>query len=283
MEVDDFLSNPTKITNALRAVHGHLQTDGIYSCGDWNALPKALGISPDATADLSEEALHFMADEISSLMDKPDTTNATEVTKRLKILLPEEALKAVVMGPWTLARWWTKLSNEELLDHPQVMNLASRAVLNFVKELGISGVDIIMIKEEKIPALNEQTKAVIKKSFSPFLNTAKFHNITTYTMIDELELSEAKGINRLLGGLIIDAENAGDLIGSLRKVSVTIPVDLLEREPDEIELYLNETGIKQAVEDSRLQLLTTTTEVPGEINNEFMIRGIQRIQQVLGN
>jgi len=287
MPVEDFLRNPTKITNALRAIQSHFQTDGVLCYGYKQAIAEALEIRSNKTnttlTDLSKKSLEQMEKRIQDLTSREAVTNAIEVTKRLRILMPDTLLKVIVMGPWTLASLWTNLSVEELLNHPRVMNLASKAVLSFVKAMGDTGVDILMITEKQVPAVNDQSKNILKRFYSPSYNTAKFYNIAAYVMIEKLSFSEARLLNKIINGLIIPSELGIDAIKSFKKVSVAIPVSLLEQEPDEIEKYFITTGIHEAAKGSRLQLLTTCSEIPETLNKEFMIRGIQKIQEIIQN
>ncbi|WP_300458813.1 hypothetical protein [Desulfobacula sp.] len=287
MPVEAFLRDPTKITNSLRAIQGHFQTDGILSYGYRQALSEALGIRSNnintALTDLSEKSLGQIKERVQDLTRHEIIQTAVEVAKRLRVLLPETLLKVAVMGPWTLANRLTNLSVEALINHPQVMSLTSKAVLNFVKAMGETGIDLLIIHEMQVPAMNgnDQAKKLLKRFYSPSYNTAKFYDVDTYMMIRELSFPEATILNKAVNGLILPSEMGIEALASFKKISVAIPVSLLEKEPDEIEAYLIKTGIQEAAKESRLQLLTTSSQIPGTINKEFMIRGIQTIRETI--
>ena len=53
------------------------------------------------------------------------------------------------------------------------------------------------------------------------------------------------------------------------------------KEQDEIESFLSEGGILDALNSSRLLLVTTDQEVPETIHKEYMIRGITVVRDFL--
>ncbi|MFH0957381.1 MAG: hypothetical protein V1897_01625, partial [Pseudomonadota bacterium] len=63
-----------------------------------------------------------------------------------------------------------------------------------------------------------------------------------------------------------------------KKRSFSVPVDLIEKEREEIESFLTTSAVKESLDSSRLFLVTTDNEILDNVNKEFMIRGIETIR-----
>jgi len=282
----EFLWDPTKISNSLRMIQNYFQLGGVVCCADRIVLAEALGCSidwsnsppqikplPDVPGDLETR--------IPKLLQAGRVETAIEVTRRLNTLLPDTILMGIVTGPLTLAKQLTGLSNSHLLHQPDLLNMVAKATLAFSKALGDAGIDLLVVSEETIPSLNEQALKVLNRCYSPIWNTAKFYEIFPILMVDQL-LSETAGpLNKVLDGLVLPADIVSGTWQEFRRISFALPVSLLEKEQGEIESFLTKNGTLSALKSSRLLLVTTKSEVPRDINKEFMIRGIRTIRDFL--
>ena len=88
-------------------------------------------------------------------------------------------------------------------------------------------------------------------------------------------------LRRVAEGLVFPLELTSDSWQKARKPSLSLPVSLLEKEPNEIESFLKNFRVLNESESSNFFMLTTDSEVPASINKEFMIRGIQTIRDLL--
>ena len=284
--VEEFLWDPTKISNSLRMIQNYFQLDGVVCCADKTILAGGLGCSidrsnsppqikplPDVPADLETR--------MAKLLQAGRVETAIEVTRRLNILLPDKILMGVVTGPLTLAKQLTGLSNSHLLHQPDLLDMAAKATLAFSKALGDAGIDLLVVSEETLPPLDEQALKVLNRCYSPIWNTAKFYEIFPLLMVDQF-LSETAGpLKKIHDGVVLSADIFSGTWKEFKRISFALPVSLLEKEQREIESFLTKNGVLSALESSRLFLVTTKSEVPRDINKQFMIRGIRTIRDFL--
>jgi hypothetical protein len=286
LPLDEFLEEPTKISNTLRMIQNYFQVDGVICYADSTALAEALGcgICKDTyppTVEPREGWQEGFEQRFPELVHVGRVATALEVTKRLNILLPESMLMGVVTGPLTLAGQLSGLTGVELLGRPEMLGLAAKASLTFAKALGDAGIDILIILENAVPPLTEEAARVVGRCYSPIWNTAKFYDLASLLMVEEFHLESTDRLRPLVDGLILPAASGPDLWGKVKRHSFSLPVSLLEREPEDIEFFLKESAIAGSLESAQLFLVTTEREVPRAINKELMIRGIETIRDFL--
>ncbi len=286
MALDEFLEEPTKISNTLRLTQNYFQVDGVVCYADSTVLAEALGcgISRDTyppTVEPLEGWQEAFEQRVQKLVQVGRAATALEVTKRLNILLPESMLMGVVTGPLTLASQLSGLTGGELLKRPEMLALTTKASLTFAKALGDAGIDILIIIEKDVPTLTDEAVKLLNRSYSPIWNTAKFYDLSPLLMVEEFHAENAARLRPVVDNLFYPADSGTDLWGQLKRRSFTLPVSLLEKQPKEIESFLTKSGITSSLETSQLFLVTTEREVPQTINKEFMIRGIQTIRDFL--
>jgi hypothetical protein len=286
MPLDDFLEDPTKISNTMRLIQSHFQSDGAVCYADCTVLARSLGCSaamgeyPPAVEPLAEWPGDF-DQRIQALPQTGGIATALEVTHRLNVLLPDAILVAMVPGPLKLLTQLTGDSGEGLLQQTERLAVAARAGLTFAKALGEAGIDILVVMEDNILSRADQGAKVLSRCYTPIWNTAKFYDVVPLLMLKDFLPDDATRLGRIIDGVIVpidvlDAAKRG------KRLSVSLPVSLLEQEPVQIEAVLAGAKILEDLESAKLFLVTTQGEVPVNINKEFMIRGIQTIRDVLG-
>lgn len=286
MPLNEFLGDPTKLSNTLRTIQNYFQVDGVVCYGDTTVLAESLGcrLSNDSYPPVVEPLGELPENFDARLMELPKAervATAIEVTKRLNILLPDTILLCQVSGPVTLAGQLTGQPSDEVLNHSDLLGSAAKALLNFTKALGDGGIDIVVIREETLPVLDDETAKVLGRCYTPIWNTAKFYEISPLLMIEEFLPENIDRLQKLVDGIIFPADNVSEILPKAKKLSFALPVSLLEKEHEEIEAFLAQKGISGATESSRLFLVTTDREVPKNIHKEFMIRGIQTIKDLM--
>ncbi|MFH0960152.1 MAG: uroporphyrinogen decarboxylase family protein, partial [Pseudomonadota bacterium] len=188
MSLAEFLEEPTKISNTLRLIQSYFQVDGLICYADTTVLAESLGCSvirdvyPHTVEPLAEWRDN-LEDRLVSLDQAGRIAIALEVTKRLNIMLPEAILMGLVTGPLTLARQLSGQNSLELLDQPDLLNLASKASLAFAKAWANAGIDILIIWEEDVPTLAEDSARLLGRCYSPIWNTAKFFDLSPLMMV----------------------------------------------------------------------------------------------------
>jgi hypothetical protein len=286
MPLKEFLRDATKLSNTLRTLQNYFQVDGIVCYADTTVLAESLGcrLSNDRYPQVVEPLGRFPEDFEARLAELPQVgrvATAIEVTKRLNILLPDSILLCLVPGPVTLASQLIGRPSVELLNHREILEMAAKASLILTKALGDGGIDIVVIREETLPLLDEETTKILSRCYAPIWNTAEFYDLSPLLMIGEFLPENTDRLHKLVDSIVFPADNVPETLHKAKKLSFALPVSLLEKDHEEIEAFLAKKGISDAAEASRLFLVTTDHEVPKSIHKEFMIKGIQTIRDLL--
>lgn len=284
----NFLKDETKIANALRMIQDHFQLDGVVCYADKTVLADALGCHTDwstSSPDLKplSELPGGMEFSMERMLQGTRVETAVQVTRRLSLLLPETILMCLVPGPWRVAKQVTGMQISDLLNRPDLLDIAAKATLAFSKALGDAGMDILVVSEETLPPLNGHSLIMFNKDYSPIFNTAKFYEIAPLLMVDKLLPELVASLKQVVDGVIFSSELDSGIWQNEERISLSLPVWLLEKDKKEIKSFLTKKGVFQALKFSKLFLVTTIIEINGDIDNEIMIRGIKTIRDLLNN
>ncbi len=217
------------------------------------------------------------------LFQTGSVATALDVTRRLNILLPNTLLLNIVPGPVTLTAQVTGMSVKEVCLDQELLGLSARAIVAFTKVLGDSGADMLVVYEEILPLLDDETVKNLRRSYAPLWNTAKFYDLATQLMLGKWHPENIERLAKFLDGIVIPAGSIPDYKPNSKKISISLPLTLLEGKPREILDFLEQQGILAMAKESRLFLLTTEAEVPASVQKESMIRGIQTIREAISN
>jgi hypothetical protein len=285
LPLKEFLSDPTKLSNSLRRIQNYFQVDGVVCYGDTMFIAESLGSKiTDNKPPLVKQLDKLTDNFVAALSELPKTeyiTTATEVTKRLRILLPDTILLCLLPGPLTLASQLTGKETSELLNQGNFINLVSKATLSVTKALGDAGIDLIIFQEKTMPLLNENTIKVLHRSYAPVLNTANFYQISTLLMVEQFQPRNMGYISKIVNGVVLSPRYIPEATENFNKVSIALPIPLLQESRENIEQYLTEHNIMSLVKSSRLFLLITDREIPNNVDREQIINGIQTIRDLL--
>jgi hypothetical protein len=287
LPMETFLHDPTKVSNALRTIQNYFRTDGIFTYGDGQLLPEALGCVCRGTAAVKDGPVlnPDRADDVERRLDEilqhERVSIAIEVTKRLNMLLPDTLLAGLLTGPVTLATRLTGVSGEEALGQPKLISLTTKAALTFTRALGDTGIDILIVSEDALPPIDANLARVLPRVYSPIWNTAKYYGFPALLMVREFSTENVAALRRVVDGLVFPADTEPEIWRKLRKVSFSMPVSVMEKSPEEVTAYLVQSGIDEARQGSSLFLVTTDAEIPASVHKESMIRGIQTIRDHL--
>jgi uroporphyrinogen-III decarboxylase len=188
-----FLTNPTKISNAIRQIRAPLRTDAVTCYCDALLEAEALG----ATIDWSEEnnpqlrwSPEAQPGELPDSLASPEEATkrgrvpiALEVIRRMKTLLPAEILRmAVISGPLTLAARIAQMSeryNVKSTDLPNsALDLATSAITKIAKSFAEAGANLIFLREECTPAPDAATIESWLSALTPIFNIVRFYEAT---------------------------------------------------------------------------------------------------------
>jgi hypothetical protein len=282
----EYVGDATKISNALRTIQGYFQVDGVtcyadrtimaeaLGCGlDWSECPPAIEPLPSAPTDVDTAVGNALRDGRLG--------TAVEVTQRLNTLLSETILMCSICGPLTLARQLLGSNPRQAFDRRDILNLSTKAILAFSKALGDAGIDLLLLTEEELPALDEPLLKELRRCYSPIWNTAKFYDMFPLLTVRQFMIENVEPLGRIVDGVVLPVEyTLQDSLGATRR-SFALPVAILEKESDEIEAYLTKSSIGGNSKAASFFLLTTENEIPKSINKEFMIRGIQTVKEFI--
>ncbi len=160
-----FLANPTKITQALRQLRGHLRSDGLTCYFDPYLEIEALGgilewgSSEQPSARWTWDPVNGDLPEGFRTMDELPTRGripvAVEVIRRLKSLVRDDCLLTVgVSGPFTLAAQLMRAKKDALGEaevSSRTLELASEAIALVARAFLEAGANVVFIREE-LPA-----------------------------------------------------------------------------------------------------------------------------------
>jgi Uroporphyrinogen decarboxylase (URO-D) len=157
-----FLSNPTKITRALRQMRGHLRSDGLTCYFDPYLEIEALGAELDWDAGerrtfrrpghrISGD-LPIDAGALENLASKGHIPVAVEVIRRLKSMVRDDVLLATgVSGPLRLAAQLAQSGQGECLEKEistGALELAAEATAAVAKAFVEAGANVVIISED---------------------------------------------------------------------------------------------------------------------------------------
>ena len=185
-----FLSNPTKITNALRQISGRLPADGITCYFDPYLEVEALGADLRWQSDGQLPTVCWPAParkgELPQSLRSPEAAVkagrigiAAEVIRRLTSLVRDDALlMAGVSGPFTLAASFLQIVEQEWVDNDvssSALDLAA-AMLTQTSSLFVeAGAQVILIHEGVLPPLSDERVDDWANRLSPVFNIIRFY------------------------------------------------------------------------------------------------------------
>ena len=185
-----FLTNPTKISNALRQLRGRLRADGVTCYFDPLLETEALGGAVRWEAEDRPPSLHWLRPAVAGHLPEglrpPEEAAksgrigvAVEVIRRLKSVLRDDCLlMAGISGPFTLAALLTQLQGDDLLRAPDIssaLDLAGATISSVAKALLEAGAGVIFIREDVLPALSADDASDWASRLATTINIIRFY------------------------------------------------------------------------------------------------------------
>lgn len=177
-----FLTNPTKLANALATVHRHLRTDGVVAYLDSTLEAEALGCQFDWTGGvpaLTDRPSDLSSVPIHELENEGRVPVALEVVRRLRVMLRDEpALLVGLTGPVTLAQ---QLAGDDVVERLEggadeaafVEDLAA-GLLALARTFCQAGADVIVVTEQALP---DSIVDFWQWEVSSMWNVIRFHEV----------------------------------------------------------------------------------------------------------
>jgi hypothetical protein len=163
----NYLTNPTKISNALRQIRTHLRSDGMTCYFDPFLESEALGGVLDWQSRVHRPTLRWpqpsLDGELPEGLCSPEETAhrgrvpiAAEVIKRLKPVVRDDfLLMAGITGPFTLAAQLAQIDPRSLPSQSppdSALHVAADVVPVVARTLVEAGANVIFIREELLPS-----------------------------------------------------------------------------------------------------------------------------------
>jgi Uroporphyrinogen decarboxylase (URO-D) len=186
-----YVTNATKIANALRQLRGPLRADGVTCYFDPLLEAEALGGSLNWPTDNAAPQLswpeHSGPGSLPHNLRAPEEAArcgrvpvAADVIRRLKSMFREEVLLTVgVSGPFTLAAQllqYDRNSPARVEDFPsEVLELCSSTVTQISSALVQAGANVIFLHEELLPEFSAEAGETWGSLLAPTLNIMRFY------------------------------------------------------------------------------------------------------------
>lgn len=281
----NFLSNPTKISNALRQIRTHLRSDGVTCYFDPFLEAEAMGGALDWDVQGQRASLRWPrpgeAGDLPGGLRSPDEAAkggrvpvAVEVIARLKpFARGQSLLMASVTGPFTLAALLTQTNaTDRNLDrdpNAAAMDLAAEVTAAVARAFVEAGAEVIFIREQVLPLLTAETAAEWAMRLATAINIVRFYDALPVLLLTCQDATAAN--SSLIAGQAWDCVLCTEMrsispsaFGSFAapgpsKLGVALPPAMFESEA------LNSEGaarpILSAILDLHPAVITTTGDV----------------------
>ncbi|HLC42327.1 MAG TPA: uroporphyrinogen decarboxylase family protein, partial [Methylomirabilota bacterium] len=284
----DFLSNPTKITNALKQIQAFLPCDGLACYADPYLEAEALGcrvIWDDARGARRGVTAPAAGVEISSeaLTGASRIPVALDVMRRLKMMLTERiALFAGVTGPLTLsARLAGGAAPSALL-----LERAADVTRLIAAKYADAGMNALFIVEDAVPAGTEETLEWWLATLSPVCNVVRFYEALPVVLLTqpgsfaqarELLLNRAREFVLCLP-LLDEGMWEAAARSHATNLGIALPVEVFESDEPEFEAVRLATD--RLVKSHRPVLVTTAGDLPLTTDMRALPQRIQTLRSV---
>lgn len=283
-----FLANPTKISNSLRQVRARLRADGIACYFDPFLEAEALGATLEWGAEDRPPALDWPEQieqgEMPELSPAEPATRgrvpiAVDVIRRLKTTLRADCLlMASVTGPLTLAACLAQLDLKGALDQPEIpepaLDLATTMISGTATAFVEAGAGVVLIREEFLPALSEESFADWCSRLAPTINIVRF-----YQALPILLLTCRNGVMANRDAIVrepwdcvvcsvLDGKPGSTILselGPLRFGVALSPDAFAPNGPGSADL---DESVRQIVSDLRPAVVTTAGDLPAAVDIE---------------
>jgi hypothetical protein len=278
-----FLTNPTKISNALRQIRGRLRADGVTCYFDPLLEAEALGGAVRWEAEDRTPSLHWprpsAAGHLPDGIRPPEEAAksgrigvAVEVIRRLKTVLRDDCLlMAGISGPFTLAALLIQPEGGDLLRAPEIssaLDLASATISAVAKALLEAGAGVIFIREEALPALSADDAADWASRLATTTNIIRFYQALPVLLLPDGSAAAANREAILLQHWscvvcpVLDA-SAPELPAGF---GVALPLEAFE--PGDSGTAKLDESIRQIVSGPRPAVVTTAGDIPAAADME---------------
>jgi Uroporphyrinogen decarboxylase (URO-D) len=272
-----FLTNPTKIANALTAIHQRLHTDGVVGYFDLTLVAEALGCQLDwrrAPPVIKAPRIEAMLGNIqlssNELKNRGRIPVALEVVQRLNMMLRDRpALLVGLPGPLCLAQQlFGKAFADQLASGESVavdiLDTLSEMILHLALAFCLVGAHLLVIDEEVVPPTALQ---LWQSAMAALWNAIRFHEALPLLCADSDTQSRD-----LIGTPLICLTAPPDDVSPLPERPFALALPTAESQLKHITRW---TSSKHCV------LITTDGEIPYQTEIQSLQRRITAMRSIL--
>ncbi|HEV1996010.1 MAG TPA: uroporphyrinogen decarboxylase family protein [Candidatus Acidoferrum sp.] len=281
-----FMDNPTKISNSLRQIRGHLPSDGLACYFDLYLEAESLGGTLQWGTEEQPPTLHWppltKPGELPPGLRTPEEAAkssrvavAVEVIRRLRTLRRDDSLlMAGLTGPYTLAARITQLELKDPLrseDLPErALEIAAAVISQIAAALVEAGANLVFIQEKVLPALSAEGCEAWASLLAPAFNIIRF-----YEALPVLQLTDTRSFaqnsevifQREWDCVVCPAlpefpSPPSERFSALKAVALGISLPLEVFQPDRSEGDRLQQYVHQIISELRPAILTTAGDVP---------------------
>jgi hypothetical protein len=276
----NYLTNPTKISNALRQIRTHLRSDGVTCYFDPYLEAEALGGVLDWASDARRPSLRWpqpsQDGELPEGLCAPEETPkrgripiAVEVIRRLKPLVRDDfLLMAGVTGPLTLAAQLAQfdLSKSRPSHSPpsSALDLAAEAIPAVTRPLVEAGANVIFIREELLPSSAEAVVDWAARLAST-INIVRFYEALPVLLLNPQQfVADVESILRAPLDAVVCApmhSNPAATGPDSRAAAYGVSLPASAFESDESNSAQLAASLRQTIADRRPVVVTTSTDL----------------------
>jgi len=286
----NFLTNPTKISNALRQIRTHLRSDGITCYFDPYLEAESLGGVLDWRSDASQPSLRWPQPshdgELPEGLCDPDETAkrgrvpiAVEVIRRLKPLVRDDfLLVAGVTGPLTLAAQLAQIDTSESARKQSppdsALSLAADVSPVVARALVEAGANVILIREELLPSSAGALSDWASRLAST-INIVRFYDALPVLLLSPQRsvAADFEGIFREPWDAVVSAPldvSAADFGAQRRATAYGISLPAPAFEPDQSNVPQMTESLRTIIPELRPALVTTTSDLPSTADLKYL-------------
>jgi len=270
LPLPSFLTNPTKISNALRQTRAPLRSDAVTCYFDPLLETEALGVDETSQGEL-QEGLASPEDAVK----RGRVPVALDVIRRMKAVLRDETLlMAGVSGPLTLAARLIGLPAPSTITRSGLpdaaLELATTTITEIAKSFAEAGANLILLQEHVTPGPDVTSCEEWLSSLTPIFNIIRFYEALPVLHItadvsasanSALTESLASAWPECIVGLSLETLRnlSTDACAKIPSAKLGISLSLGAFEPNAADF---DQMLRKTIREFRPAIVTTATDLP---------------------
>jgi Uroporphyrinogen decarboxylase (URO-D) len=294
LALDSFVSNPTKIVNALRQIRATLRLDGVTCYFDPLLEIEALGGKVECKRGGRElvvfrefadaDWLRAQCGSADQILSRGRVPIVAEVLRRLKTVMKDDpALVVGITGPLKMAAQLAGASPENVATN-ELAEFTAEITAALAKYFVEAGADMVLVMESLPPTANAEMWDWWRSLLDPVINVIRFYEALPALLLDET-LSDAQA-SKLLDRswectICLPAALLTELaaVTTTQELGITLPAKLFDSAAGATRVDM--AAFRTTVEQVRPVLVTTTGDLPANADLKQVARSLGQFRQAL--